>query len=159
MALVGLLSAEPQAPADRRERRHELQLHVQATAANRSASAVVHNLSSSGLLIEAAGSLAMGDVIDVIIPEAGHAQAEVVWHSGNFYGCEFVAPLSKAALSAAVLVAPPRVQRAESIEPPAVQRAAANPAAMAPAVKLAIITGLALACWGVVLGALALVVL
>ncbi len=37
------------------------------------------------------------------IPEAGRVEAEIVWNSGPFFGCEFQDAISAAAVSAALL--------------------------------------------------------
>lgn len=68
----------------------------------------VHDLSATGLLIEAAADLETGDTLEVEIPGAGPAVAVVVWTSGRFFGCEFAQPISKAALSAAALRSAPQ---------------------------------------------------
>lgn len=63
----------------------------------------VHNASSTGLLLESATELAVGEAIDVVLPQAGATTARVVWASGTLYGCRFDEPISAAALSAAQL--------------------------------------------------------
>jgi PilZ domain-containing protein len=68
---------------------------------------VVHDLSQAGLLIEASVDLSVGDRLEVHLPEAGTAEAEVVWSSGRFFGCRFAEPISAASVSAALLKARP----------------------------------------------------
>ena len=67
---------------------------------------VIHDLSEDGLLVESPIPLATGDVLDVVIPEAGNVQAEVAWTSGRFFGCRFREQISTAAVSAALLRSP-----------------------------------------------------
>lgn len=64
---------------------------------------IVHDLSSTGLLLETTERLSVGEMFRVRLPEATATKALVVWHSGHFYGCQFKRPISTAALSAALL--------------------------------------------------------
>ncbi len=67
---------------------------------------VVHDISVDGLLLEATTELPVGETITVELPEAPAAIAKVVWNSGNFHGCQFVEPISAAAVSASLLRSP-----------------------------------------------------
>ena len=67
------------------------------------AEVLVHNISEGGLLIETAAPLGVGEEIDIELPHVGTTPATARWQSGRLYGCEFAAPLSPAALSAAQL--------------------------------------------------------
>jgi transcriptional regulator with XRE-family HTH domain len=64
---------------------------------------VIHNLSATGMLIETASELAIGQQITVALPEAPDCTATIVWRSEALAGCRFDRPLSRAALSAAQL--------------------------------------------------------
>lgn len=150
MALLGQLRAEPLAQNGRYSRRRELKLHTQASAGMQTTRVVIHNLSSTGLLIETPTDLQPGEALDVNIPETGVVQAEVVWSSGEFYGCEFATPLNQAAVSAAVLVSPP--QHSTIVFP----EESPKSGRLSPLMKTAIIGGLAIASWGLVLGVAAL---
>ncbi|MFA9201709.1 MAG: helix-turn-helix domain-containing protein [Cypionkella sp.] len=72
------------------------------------ASALVRNISASGMLLETATALGEGDAIAVALPEAGDCTARVVWSDAPLYGCRFAAPLPAAAVSAALLRGQPR---------------------------------------------------
>lgn len=100
-----LAHLEPSRSADRRaaERR---KLRLEARASKRDTEVVIHDLSEEGMLLECAASLEVGEVIDLVIPAAGEAQASVAWTSGRFFGCRFDIPLTKAAVSAALLRSP-----------------------------------------------------
>jgi transcriptional regulator with XRE-family HTH domain len=74
-----------------------------ATAEGDSTSVAVHNISRTGLLLESEAELAEGETIELDLPEAGVVEARVTWLSDRFAGCEFVMPISEAALSAAQL--------------------------------------------------------
>lgn len=69
--------------------------------------ALVHNLSETGLLLGTSAELAVGDRLEVELPHAGATGATVMWSRGGFAGCEFDSPLSRAAVSAALLKARP----------------------------------------------------
>jgi len=64
---------------------------------------VIHNLSATGMLIETATDLAIGQRLTVALPEASDSAATIVWRSEALAGCRFDRPLSRAALSAAQL--------------------------------------------------------
>ena len=63
----------------------------------------IHDISNTGLLLETKVRLVEGQRLDVDLPELGFTQAEVVWASERFFGCRFDTPVSKAAVSAALL--------------------------------------------------------
>ena len=72
-------------------------------AGDEGATVVIHNLSASGMLIETASELAVGQRIMVALPEAPDLAATVVWRSEALAGCRFDQPLSRSTLSAAQL--------------------------------------------------------
>lgn len=74
-----------------------------ATANGDSTSVTVHNISQSGLLLETEAELAVGEAIELDLPEAGVVAARIAWIGGSFAGCEFTGQISAAALSAAQL--------------------------------------------------------
>ena len=65
--------------------------------------ATIHDLSVTGMLLETAEEVAVGDLFLVEIPHIGHVPATVVWNSGRFFGCKFDQPISAAAVSGALL--------------------------------------------------------
>lgn len=75
--------------------------------------AVVHDLSTQGMLLETSDSLTVGEKLGVELPRSGLHEAEVIWSSNDFYGCRFGKPLPSAAVSAALLKALP-VDQSES---------------------------------------------
>jgi hypothetical protein len=133
---------------------------------------VVHDLSVTGLLIEAAVDLQTGDRLGVEIPGAGAAEAVVVWRSGNYFGCEFSQRIPKVALSAAALrsapepqpLAPPRPRPTPPWQQaPRQDEAGAAPSSensdvrenhpanpLSPRRKLAILLGLSLGSWALI---------
>jgi hypothetical protein len=61
----------------------------------------VHDLSTSGFLVETEAPLSVGSEIILDIPGAGSVAAQVAWSSGNFFGGQFETPLSPSGVSAA----------------------------------------------------------
>ena len=101
---------EPAPPSDshsddpRRNVRHTLRLEANGSTADGERSAVtIHNISASGLLLETAAALAVGEAFAIDLPEAGKRSAIVRWASEAFPGCEFDRPLTPAELGAAQL--------------------------------------------------------
>lgn len=92
------------APAldERSAPRRTLWLEVPAYSSRRANEALIHNLSEKGLLLETSGELAVGEAFQVDLPHAGANSAI----RGQFAGCEFLSPVTKAAVSAALLLAP-----------------------------------------------------
>ena len=66
-------------------------------------SARVHDLSETGLRLETFVGFHLGETLLVDLPFVGETLARVVWNERNSYGCEFLAPVGKAAVSAALL--------------------------------------------------------
>lgn len=97
--------------ADSSERRgaarRRLQLETAgATEVTANIRVVIHDLSVSGLLLETFAQFSVGERIEVQLPEAGPAEALIVWNSGRYFGCRFAQPISTAAVSAALLLSP-----------------------------------------------------
>jgi hypothetical protein len=87
--------------------RRKLNLAVQGTTAlGIPANVLIHNLSTTGLLIETAADLSLGEVFEVEIPHAGATPTIVIWRSDRLFGCEFATPVGNAAISAALLRTP-----------------------------------------------------
>lgn len=153
MAWVGAVTTQTMGDEERFARRHHLTLSARVSAGGSAARVVVHNLSATGLLIEADLGLEIGDEVEVELPEAGTTRAEVVWQSGDFFGCEFESAVSTAAVSAARLRSqPPLIAPKPATAPPLPAAAeaiavATDPNALSPRQKLLVIGGLALACW------------
>ncbi|WP_194954729.1 helix-turn-helix domain-containing protein [Sphingopyxis solisilvae] len=103
-----IISAFLQSPSSEgdtpRKLRRKLQLEVPGAQADGETLAVrIHNISQGGMLIECEAPLAVDDKIDVELPHAGIVTAKLVWTSGSLFGCQFKAPISNAAVSAAEL--------------------------------------------------------
>lgn len=104
MAIAAHLDETPKLTDAPREPRRKLRLEVEGKLASGGATNVqVHNISTTGLLLESAVALAVGERIEVDLPHAGPSRAKVIWSSGKLFGCQFHTPISNAALSAAQL--------------------------------------------------------
>jgi hypothetical protein len=95
-------SAEPRG-ALRRKLRFDVQRVVTPGGP---ADVIIHDVSETGFLIETTSQLTNGEAIELELPHAGSSSAEVVWRSGDFFGCRFERPISRAAVSATLLRAP-----------------------------------------------------
>lgn len=120
MTLRATLELQENRADKRSAARRTLRLRARGGPASGPASeVVVHDLSSGGMLIESAESLAIGETLAVELPRSGAHMAVVVWSSTRFYGCRFVEPLPSAAMSAALLKAFPaaRVEPQQPLPP------------------------------------------
>lgn len=87
-----------------RDPRRTLRLDAQgATGSGSAADVLIHNISTTGMLLESTVALAIDERIEIDLPEIGGTWAHVIWSSGNLSGCQFDTPISAAALSAAQL--------------------------------------------------------
>jgi hypothetical protein len=154
-----------EAPTDKVDRRSSnrriLRLHATGRAGSDDGVVVhIHDLSLTGLLIETAADMSVGDRLEVELPEGGSSLARVVWNSGQHFGCEFISPISRATISAALLKNPVGVDVLEPFE----IRSEEYPEELleGPTDKLPlrtrfwIIVGLALASWAILLSIVAL---
>lgn len=87
----------------RRAGRRTIRLEAPASSASAEAGVVIQNISRTGLLMETATPFAVGEVFMVALPEIGPTAARVKWQKGKSYGCEFLAPVTGSAISAALL--------------------------------------------------------
>lgn len=92
--------------------RRTLRLVAEVSYSRDSARVLILNLSESGVLIETAAVLTVGESFELELPQAGAVIARVIWQRGREFGCEFDTPVSKAAVSAALLRSPPSGQTA-----------------------------------------------
>ena len=113
MTIDAFLKSPRSAQARRGSVRRKLRLDTVGKAAARGSTPVeIHDLSTSGMLIETAVDLTVGEAIEIELPRTGPQTAKVIWTSGRFYGCRFAEPMPPAAVSAALLRARPTDQSA-----------------------------------------------
>jgi transcriptional regulator with XRE-family HTH domain len=104
MAIVARLEESAGTAGQPREPRRSLQLETQgALPSGDAARVLIHNISTTGLLLECPVTLGIDEKIDIELPHAGAISAKVIWTSGQLYGCAFEVPVSPATLSAAQL--------------------------------------------------------
>ena len=104
MAISAYMERNARPGGERRSTRHKIRLPLHGTKGSGvEVDVLVHNISSTGLLLESKVELAIGDGIEIGLPNAGASWAKVIWASGPIYGCQFDTPISPATLSAAQL--------------------------------------------------------
>jgi hypothetical protein len=121
MPVLAQLQPLSDSPTERR-RAPRLLLKLGAKVGSGS-SAVVHDISTRGLLFETGAELGAAR-IHVHLPDVPAAKARVVWSHGHFYGCEFEEPIPNSSVSAALLRSDPK---ALSVPVPANWHEAATP--------------------------------
>ena len=153
MASASAIKTDVLGDEERSSRRHSLWLSARVSVRDETDQVLIHNMSITGLLLESALALTLGDQIEIELAVAGTTAAEVVWCSGNYYGCEFADPIVAAAVSASRLRSPSPRPAAEFRDAAAgaehdnVPIAAAVPGALSPLQKTLVIVGAAAACW------------
>ena len=146
------MHARLETPKDFDDRRiaHRRLLRLSVAGAVRNSTGVdvfIHDLSRSGLLIETWTELAVGDQIEVDLPEAGMTVARVAWSTGRFFGCQFNSIIPAAAVSAAMLKNPfDRPADNAETESPATG-APESVGMLPPRTRMWVFIGLGLAAW------------
>ncbi|MFM2272770.1 MAG: hypothetical protein RL702_1835 [Pseudomonadota bacterium] len=81
--------------------RRQLRIESESsTASGQRGRVLIHNISTTGLLIESPVALAEAERIEIALPQMGPTSAQVVWTDDNFYGCRFDTPIPAPALDA-----------------------------------------------------------
>lgn len=106
LPMLAQISVEAQDQDQRGAVRRTLQLETPVANDLSSWRVVINNLSETGMSFETSLGLALGDTLELGLPQAGAVEARVVWTDGDAFGCQFVQPISKAAVSAALLLSP-----------------------------------------------------
>lgn len=142
-------------------RRLSLDLSLQGTGHQVS----IHDISSTGMLIETTAELSPFDDLEIDLPQAGITHAAVVWSCGAFFGCEFKEPLSRASLSAVTLRSfpasnpqlqlPLAAEEAERLHEEIAEEYRASDEKKAPlTLRLRVILGSAIILWALILWAI-----
>ena len=119
MTIDAFLKSPRSAQAQRGSVRRRLRLDTVGKAAAKGSTPVeIHDLSTSGMLIETSVELTEGEALEIELPRTGPQTAKVIWASGRFYGCQFAEPISPAAVSAALLRSRPTDQSAVPADVP-----------------------------------------
>ncbi|MGN6358659.1 MAG: PilZ domain-containing protein [Novosphingobium sp.] len=109
-ALWAEISEPDEAPDRRGSARRTLRLVARAAHARTTNEVLILDLSTTGLMLETATQLRIGDRIEVELPNAEPVTARVIWQRNTYFGCEFLARVPVAAISAALLRAAPRMR-------------------------------------------------
>ena len=143
---------------DERRSQKRRRLHLEAALASSGDEVSIHDISATGVLLETDAKLEPFEGLQVDLPEIGATQAVVIWNSGRYFGCEFTAPISKAAISAALLRAPAAgrsVQSPPSVEPEVLELGSREEiqgkGELSFAAKGRIIVGVSIALWALIL--------
>ena len=121
---------------------------------------VIHDLSSTGALLQTSARLEPFDDLDIDLPEVGATHAFVVWNSGEYFGCEFARPIPKAAISAALLHNPigtPAAVQTEEGEDILELEDEVPSEQLSFGTKLRVILGASIALWAIILWAVGLI--
>ena len=133
-------------------------LHLDLSLGAAGEKATIHDLSSTGILVETAAGLTEFDELEVELPEVGTTLATVIWSSGDYFGCQFHAELPRSAVSAALLRSPfvpaPPTAAAGTLDEDAEEPSEAADDRLPFAVRLRVILGSSLALWALILWAL-----
>lgn len=153
-AISGQLDAPIVAGSRRSRQRRTLHLEAQAMSQPGGAPVVILDISNTGLLLRTQGELAAGETIALGLPGSPTISATVKWSTGEFYGCEFAAPVSDAFVSAALLRAPPSSIPSpfalEAEDDDARMQLADRPEGLSGRERVAIVAALAVTCWAVI---------
>lgn len=117
---------------------------------------VIHDLSATGVLLQTSAKLETFDDLEVDLPEVGPTHAFVVWSSGEYFGCEFARPISRAVISAALLRNPAAVPEPGSRTDDQVlelEEEAHSPK-LSLSTRMRVILGTSVALWALILWAL-----
>ena len=155
MAMLARLEAGDEYANRRSSNRRLLSLQVPgAIAAGPGVDVFIHDLSLTGLLIETWESLVVGMRIEVDLPEVGKTEAQVVWSTGHYFGCQFDTAIPAAALSAAMLRNPIGVQRSAASAAPGTVPLATTDGddreGLSLGTRMRVIIALATAAWGAI---------
>ncbi|MEM7666585.1 MAG: PilZ domain-containing protein [Pseudomonadota bacterium] len=83
--------------------RYAIRFNASVASTSHRVRALIHDLSETGLRLETASGLDLGDTLIIELPLSHKEEACIVWNKANTYGCEFLKPVSKATVSAAYL--------------------------------------------------------
>lgn len=104
------LSVEPASADGRGAERRKLRFDAEVAGPGDAAQVLVLDLSEAGMMLHSGAEFAVGEIVQIELPEAGEVGARIVWRRSPLYGCEFLAPVARGAVSAALLRSPRRLQ-------------------------------------------------
>ena len=121
-------------------------------------SAIIRDLSVSGMSLETTDPLSVGEKLLVDLPLNGVTGATVVWRDGILFGCAFEEAVSPAAISAALLRSTPDTRpqsdNGEAAHSPEADPAANTQGEWSVARKAWVIIALSFLAWAIILAIL-----
>jgi len=96
-------SIEPPTRDERRTLRRKVQLESEVSSSGITLAVVMLDLSEAGMMINTQADLAVDEILQVELPEFGLVKARIAWKRPPLFGCEFLSPATKAAISAVLL--------------------------------------------------------
>ena len=105
MAIAAHLADRADRNAAPRDARRKIRLAtMSARVTGEDANVVIHNISTSGFLVESDLPIEVGEMFAIDLPDAPDMLASVVWKSEALHGCRFDTPIPSSILRAAQLV-------------------------------------------------------
>ncbi len=98
---------------NRGDERRTLRLSAKISTLGDWAQVLIHDLSEKGLMFETTAELAIGEIVSVELPFIGKSEAKIVRKYENSFGCEFLTPVSRKTVSAALLQASGDIRESE----------------------------------------------
>lgn len=105
MSIAALVTPPPMSENRRYSLRRSLRLG--SVLSDSGVEIVIHDISATGMLIEASQELSTGETLIIDLPDRGETPATVAWSSGQFFGCQFQLSIPAATVSAALLRSSP----------------------------------------------------
>ena len=106
--LLAKISVDSKSGERRGFARRSLSIGTSATSKQTESRVVILNLSETGVRFQTAMLIKVGETIWIELPGSQPYEACIIWSEGDVYGCEFSSPISKATVSAVLLIAPGR---------------------------------------------------
>jgi hypothetical protein len=93
--------------------RRTLRLSANASPSETWSKVLIHDLSENGLMFETAADIELDEIVFVDLPRLGSIEARIVWQDDTSFGCEFLVPISRTAVNAALLRSPRKLPHSD----------------------------------------------
>lgn len=156
MSLPAILEQAQSTGDVRAVARRHLRLAVPTILPTGARSAIVHDISVGGLLLETDSPLAIGESIAIELPDAKHVEACIVWGSGRFFGCQFTQRISSGHVSASLLKSEPlpryeeRREASGTDDPESLADDRLERGSLSTATRIQIVVAISLALWALI---------
>ena len=124
-------------------------LHLGSKSSHAADEVLIHDISTTGMLLATSVSFEPFEEIELELPRAGLIKARIVRTTSGLYGCQFLEPISKAAVSAALLRSPasPEEQTQEAPVESTSRAAMPHEKDLSFGIKMRLILAISLALW------------